>query len=78
MFPTIGFLVKQILRIVVFEIEIEKMFSLVGILTNFKRCCLQLKNLEKLIFVTKNWPNDVRVGCKAPFTLIKLIDFEKS
>jgi hypothetical protein len=26
--------------------------------------------------VTKNWPNDVRVGCKAPFTLVELINFE--
>lgn len=26
--------------------------------------------------MTKNWPNDVRVGCKAPFTLVELINFE--
>ncbi len=24
--------------------------------------------------MTKSWPNDVRVGCKAPFTLVKLIN----
>jgi hypothetical protein len=42
-FPIVGFLVKQILRIIGFQIETEKIFSLVGILTNFKRCCLQLK-----------------------------------
>jgi hypothetical protein len=28
--------------------------------------------------VTKNWPNDVKVGCKAPFTLVESIDSEKS
>jgi hypothetical protein len=55
--PTVGFLVKQILRIVGFKIETEKIFSLVDILTNLKRHCLQFKNLEKLIFMTKNWPN---------------------
>jgi hypothetical protein len=44
--PTVGFLVKQILRIVGFEIETEKIFSPVDILTNFKRCCLQLKTLK--------------------------------
>jgi hypothetical protein len=52
--PIVGFLVKQILRIVGFEIETENIFSPVGILTNFKRRCLQFKNFEKLIFVTKN------------------------
>jgi hypothetical protein len=76
--PTVGFLVKQILKIVGFEIETENIFSHVGIFTNFKRCCLQLKNLEKLIFVTKNWPNDVKVGYKALFTLVESIDSEKS
>jgi len=76
--PIVGFLVKQILRIVGFEIETENIFSPVGILTNLKRCCLQFKNFEKLIFVTKNWPNDVKVGCKAPFTLVESIDSEKS
>jgi hypothetical protein len=41
MFPTIGFLVHQILGIVESQIEIEKVFSLVGILTNLRRYCLQ-------------------------------------
>jgi len=26
--------------------------------------------------VNKNWPNDVRVNCKFPGNLVKLIDFE--
>jgi hypothetical protein len=26
--------------------------------------------------MTKNWPNDVRVGCKAPSSLLKFIDCE--
>ncbi len=26
--------------------------------------------------MSKNWPNDVRVGCKALFSLLKLIDYE--
>jgi len=53
MFPTVGFLARQILSVVEFQIEIERIFSLVGILTNFMRCHLQTKNLEKLIFVNK-------------------------
>jgi len=51
MFLTIGFFVQQILGIVGSQIEIEKVFSLVGILNNPRRCCLQLKNLENLVFV---------------------------
>jgi hypothetical protein len=53
MFPIIGFLARQTLGIVGFQIETERIFSLAGILTNFKRCRLQTKNLEKLIFVNK-------------------------
>jgi hypothetical protein len=37
---------------------------------------LEPKNYENLIFVNKNWPNDVKVGCKAPSNLVELIDSE--
>jgi hypothetical protein len=36
-------------------------FSLGGIFTNLRRCCFQIENLEKLIFVNKNCPNDLRI-----------------
>jgi hypothetical protein len=26
--------------------------------------------------VSKIWPNDVKVGCKTPFLLVELINFE--
>jgi hypothetical protein len=74
MFPTIGFCARQILTIVGFQIETKRIFSLVGILTSFRRCCLQLIFLDKLIFVNKNWPNDRRIGCKSPSSLIDLIE----
>jgi len=32
-----------------------------------------IRNLEKLIFVHKNWPNDCRVSCKSPSNLSELI-----
>jgi hypothetical protein len=54
MFSIVGFFVKQILRIVEYQIEIEMNFSLTRILTSFKKCCLQFKNLDKLIFINKN------------------------
>ncbi len=47
---------------------------MVGILTNLKRCRLQTKYLEKLIFVNKNWPNDSRIGCKPPSNLLEFLE----
>jgi len=54
MFPIIGFLAQQILGVVGSQIEIEIFFSFTIIFTNLRRCCLQIENLEKLIFVNKN------------------------
>ncbi len=39
----IGFCVKQILGIIGFQIEIERIFSLVGILTSLKGCVYNQK-----------------------------------
>ncbi len=74
MFPIVDFYVGQILRIVGSQIEIEKIFSLVRILTSFRSCCLQPKNLDKLIFANKNWFNDSRISCKSPSNLVELIN----
>ncbi len=51
----------------------ERIFSLTSILTHLRRCCLQLENLENLIFVSKSWPNDPKDGCKPPSNLVELI-----
>jgi hypothetical protein len=72
----LGFFFRQILRIIGSQIEIEKIFLLTHILTNLKKCHLQLKYIENLISMNKNWPNDVRVGCKALSSFLKLIDCE--
>jgi len=76
MFPTIGFLVHRILSIISPQIEIERIFSLVGIFTNFKKCRLQLDNLDKWIFVNKNWPSDLRIDCKPFSNLVELIEID--
>ncbi len=76
MLSTIDFLIKQILGIVGSQIEIKNIFSLTEILTNLKRCHLQLDNLEKWIFMNKNWLNDARMGCKALNNLVMLIAFK--
>ncbi len=71
MFPTIGFLTHQIFGIVGLQIQTKRIFSLVGILINLRRCRLQTKNLGNLIFVNKNQLNDLRIGCKSPFNSIE-------
>jgi hypothetical protein len=43
MFPIVRFLTQHIFGIVGLQIETGMIFSLVGILTNIKRCCLQTK-----------------------------------
>ncbi len=35
-----------------------------------------IKNLDKLIFVNKNWSNDPKIGCKALSCLVNLIEID--
>ncbi len=74
MFLKIGFLVCQIIGIVKSQIEIERFFSLMGTLTNIRRQHLQLNNLEKLIFMNKNWSSDRRVDWKSLCNLVEAIE----
>jgi hypothetical protein len=74
MFPTIGYLIQKIWGIVSYEIVTKKLFSIINILTNLRKSCFhQLDNLEKLIFVNKNWFNEVSVAYKAHYDLVDLI-----
>ncbi len=74
MFLIVGLLAQQFLGVAKFQIETKRIFSLVGILTNLRRCHLQIENLKKLIFVNKNWPNDPRIGCKSPSNLVEFLE----
>jgi hypothetical protein len=56
------------------SIETKRILPFNGILTNLRKYCLQMINLQKLKFVSKNWPNDTKVGCKSPFGLVELIE----
>jgi hypothetical protein len=73
-FHAVDFLAKQILRIISSQIETEHIFSLAEILISLKRCWLQSKNLDKLFFVSQNWPNDPRVERNMPSTLVEFIE----
>ncbi len=77
-FSIVTFLARQILGIVSSQIDTEHIFSLAGILANHRRCRLQSKNLdEKFIFVSQNWPNDPRLGCKTPSNFLEFIKKDK-
>jgi hypothetical protein len=51
----------------------QKYISSTRIFTNIKKCHLQ-SNLEKIIFVNRNWPSNPKVGCKSLFNLVELIE----
>jgi len=63
-------IVHQILRIFESQIETKRIFSFINILKNLKVCHLQVINLKIIIFVIKNWPNNLKVGCKSPSNLV--------
>ncbi len=73
MFPTISLLACQILGFIRSQIETKRIFFLASVRTNLRRCCLQLETFEILIFVNKNWPSELRDGCKPPSNLTELI-----
>jgi hypothetical protein len=73
MFSTFGFLAQQILGVVGIQIETKWIFSLAGILINFKRCHLQTKNIKKLIFVNKKF-NDPKIRCIFPSNFVEFLE----
>jgi len=62
-FSNVGFLAKQVFGIVGSQIEIEKMFNLIGVLTALKRCHLQVQNLDQIITIINNWLDDPCQNC---------------
>jgi len=58
------------------QITVEKIFCLVGKFTNLKRHHLQSNNLDNLIFISKTWPNDLKVNCSSHTSLIILVEFD--
>jgi hypothetical protein len=55
----VDFLTKQVFGIPRFQIEIEKMLSLANVLTTLKHYYLQVQNLDQIIIIINNWPNDL-------------------
>jgi hypothetical protein len=51
------------------------MFSVVGVIINLKQSRLGIENLDQLIFIIKNWSNDICVGCDGPLKLKAMPEF---
>jgi hypothetical protein len=63
-FPNVGFLAKQILGMLSSQIETEWVFSLAGVLIVLRHYYLQVENMDWIIIVVKNWPNESCANCK--------------
>ena len=76
-FPTLAFLAKQIFGIPGSQIECERVFSIAGLLTGLRRCRLGSRNLEQLVLLVKNWPDDPRLGIeKLHASIEEFVDLE--
>jgi hypothetical protein len=45
------------------QIKTKRIFSMVRVITSLKCCWHGIVNLDKLILIMKNWPNDLKFGC---------------
>jgi hypothetical protein len=62
-FPNISFVARKVFRILGSHIEIERIFSIAGVLTSLHHCRLGVENLDKLVIIMKNWSSNARVDC---------------
>nr|XP_024359895.1 uncharacterized protein LOC112274515 isoform X1 [Physcomitrium patens] len=73
-FPNVGFLARQILGIVGSQVETERIFSIVGVITEIHRRHLGTDNLDKLVLIRENWKDDSRAGSEYPAAGHKMVD----
>ncbi len=75
-FSYVGFVGWQKNLIVGSQIEVEKVFSVASICTNLWCFWLGIKNLEMLISIYKNWPDDAHVEDLA--SMKQFMDMDKA
>jgi hypothetical protein len=62
-FLNVGVFVKQVFGILRFQIEIERVLNLMGVLTTLRCCHLQVRNLNWIIIIINNWRDDSHLNC---------------
>jgi hypothetical protein len=63
-FQMLVFLPNKIFKIPTSHIEIELVFNLVGVLITLKCYYVYVKNMDQIIMVIQNYPNDVLLNRK--------------
>ncbi len=67
---------KHILKNLLSQIKIKRIFSIVGIFTSLYKCHPQTKNFKILIFVNKNCPLNPLIGYYKHSSLISAYEIE--
>jgi hypothetical protein len=52
-----------VLDIVEYQVEIERIFIIASVITSLCQSKLGNENLQHLVMITKNWPNDLPLSC---------------
>jgi hypothetical protein len=53
----------EVIGILRFQIEIERVLNLVGVLTTLRHYCLQVQKLDRMITIINNWRDDSHLNC---------------
>ncbi len=77
-FLNVAFLAKQILGVLGSKIEIVWIFSLVRMLIVLNRNRLQVKNMDRIITLVKNWLDDPHANCKPHSDFKQYVKTKKS
>jgi hypothetical protein len=56
LYPVVAFVARTVHGIPASQVEVERVFSIAGLLTGLRRCNLGVSNLNALIKIIKNWP----------------------
>ncbi len=62
-FLDVSFFVQQVFGSLRFQIEIERVLNLLGVLIALRCYRLQVQNLDRIITIIKNWHDDPHLNC---------------
>lgn len=61
-FQMLASLANKFFRILRFQIDTKKMFSLASVLIVLRHWCLQVQNLDQIISIINKWPDDLHLN----------------
>jgi len=63
MWLNVAWLARHILVILGSQLKTKQFFYVISVFTSLQKCRFGVENLNSLVMIYKNWPNDVKVGC---------------